>query len=75
MSKPKCPVCQRVGKQVSPGMFRCGLGHLFDSNPFEGGTAYTDPTKRLEVREMLGGARAENDQRRGRAQDGFRFGR
>lgn len=50
---PKCLVCgrrktvHRVGNEGST--YKCtGCGAMFDPDPDEGGTYYTDPTKRLE---------------------------
>lgn len=51
---PKCPLC-RTGKHAVPHgstEFYCKkCGGLYDENPNEGGSAYNDPTKRLEVME------------------------
>lgn len=52
--KPPCPRC-RSNRQVTPvgtvgDMFRCGkCGGHFDSEPDEGGSYFTDPSKRLEI--------------------------
>lgn len=53
IANPKCLVCgrrktvQRVGSEGST--YKClGCGAMFDPDPDEGGTYYTDPTKRLE---------------------------
>jgi tRNA(Ile2) C34 agmatinyltransferase TiaS len=74
MSKPKCPVCGRKGTPLGE-LFRCPLGHLFDSDPDEGGSFDDrDPSRRLEREEEMRLARRHNAEGRGRAQQGFRFG-
>lgn len=73
MSKAKCPVCGRKGKPLGE-LFRCELGHTFDSDPDEGGSYHSDPSRRLEREEEMQLARRHNAEGRGRAQQGFRFG-
>jgi hypothetical protein len=75
MSKPKCPQCNKKGNEYRPGVFKCPLGHVFDSNPNEGGDYHeSDPSRRLENQEEYAAARQANDRTRGGAQRGFRFG-
>lgn len=75
MAKHKCPVCGRSGAPMSGGLFRCSLGHLFDSEPNEGGDYDRDPSRRLERAEELAKARRENAERRPGNARGFRFKR
>lgn len=53
MALPKCPVCKKRDKVTMNGdLHYCGRCRgLFDSDPNEGGTAYSDPTKRLREAE------------------------
>lgn len=53
MSKlPPCPMC---GKNkhviVQADGYCCKIHGLFDDDPNEGGTAYTDPSRRMEKEE------------------------
>jgi hypothetical protein len=54
---PRCPTCG--GKSEAAGyLFRCkSCGGFHDGDPDEGGSAFNDPTKRIEV--------LESQQRRG----------
>jgi ribosomal protein S27AE len=63
--KPACPKCgnrsQRSLLQIAD-TFKCGrCGAMYDSDPDEGGTYFTDPSKRLEREEA---ERARRQQRR-----------
>lgn len=64
-AKPKCPQCGRVkAVTAAGGYFKCGgCGALFDDDVFEGGSHYTDPTKRLELEDEQ---RAQRKNRLGR---------
>ena len=74
MSKARCPRCGRKGKPLGE-LYRCELGHLFDSDPNEGGSFDDrDPSRRLEREEEMQQARRMNAEGRGRASQGFRFG-
>lgn len=50
-TKPACPLCgRRKGVVKLADTFKCGgCGALFDDDVSEGGSHYTDPTKRLEM--------------------------
>lgn len=51
---PTCPFCgRRKGIQpAGPDTFKCpACGAMFDSDPEEGGSHYSDPSKRLEMEE------------------------
>lgn len=80
MKKPKakCPRCGRPGKPAGKSgtrdRFQCSFGHLFDSEPDEGGTHHQrDPSRRLSDQEQIQQARAANDARRNDSQKPFRF--
>lgn len=63
MTKPKSKTCPSCGASVAPptvevGLYRCGkCGGTFDDAPDEGGSYFTDPSKRLEVQESRQAAR------------------
>ena len=67
MAKPPCPVWG-TNKQVNShgrDEFFCGkCGGLFDSNPDEGGSYYSDPSKRLEKQEERLQIQRQRNQRR-----------
>lgn len=49
---PACINCGRRNKvqRIGQEMFRClGCGATWDLDPNEGGTHYTDPTRRIEL--------------------------
>lgn len=63
--KPACPRCQNRSQrsilQIAD-TYKCGrCGAMYDNDPDEGGTHYSDPSKRLERAED---ERARRQQRR-----------
>lgn len=66
MKVPKCPACGHRGKPqgVTKEVFWCDYcGGLYDNEPEEGGDFYTDPSRRLELREEKSNRKASRVQR------------
>jgi len=52
---PNCPMCGN-NKHSGPfdgNLFRCAIHGIHDGKPDEGGSAYNDPTKRIEIEERI----------------------
>lgn len=51
MSQPQCPLCRskHVVKNADGDFICTNCKAMFDPRPEEGGTYYTDPTRRLEL--------------------------
>ena len=63
----RCPRCNRK-QPMRDGdpkdvVYRCSCGCLFDNDPDEGGTASTDPTRRIERQEEYQARERERKQR------------